>query len=71
MQESTTYLAILDEGQVQHAKKAVLLVGAKKLGPPDESIKTCLGSVTDLERLDRMMLHTLIAGSWQEILDTA
>jgi hypothetical protein len=70
MQESDTYLMILEEGEEKHAKKTVLLVGGKKLGPPDESIKTRLESVTDLERLDRMILQAFTAASWQEILDT-
>jgi hypothetical protein len=70
MQESDTYLAILEEGQEKHARKAILLFGEKKLGPPNESIKTRLDSITDLERLDRMMLQSPTAASWQEILDT-
>jgi hypothetical protein len=70
MQESSTYLAILEEGQMKHARKIILLLGTKKLGPPDESMKTHLESITDLERLDRMMLQSPAAASWQEILDT-
>jgi hypothetical protein len=70
MQESDTYLAILDEGQEKHAKKTVLLVGEKRLGTPDESVKTQLAGITDLERLDRMILNAVTAADWQEILDT-
>jgi hypothetical protein len=70
MQESDTYLAILEEGEQKQARKAILLFGGKKLGPPDESIKTRLECITDLERLDRMMLQAPTAASWQEILDT-
>lgn len=43
MQDSDTYLAILDEGQEKGQAKAtrasVLAVGEERLGPPDESIK--------------------------------
>jgi hypothetical protein len=70
MQESDTYLMILDEGQEKHAKKVVLLVGEKRLGAPDESVKNRLDAITDLERLDRMILQAVTAGSWEEILDT-
>ena len=70
MQESDTYLAILDEGREKHAKRTVLLVGEKRLGPPDESVKSRLGGITDLERLDRMILQAVTVSSWQEILDT-
>jgi hypothetical protein len=68
---SELYLVILEQGQKKHARKAVLLLGAKRLGPPDESIKTRLEHVTELERLDRMMLRAPTAASWQEILDAS
>ena len=70
MHESDTYLAILDEGQEKHAKKTVLSVGGKRLGPPAASATARLDSITDLERLDRMILQAVTAASWQEILDT-
>jgi hypothetical protein len=70
MQESDTYLMILDEGQEKHAKKVVLFIGENRLGSPDESIKACLNGISDLERLDRMILRAVTAASWQEILDT-
>ncbi len=70
MHESDTFLAILDEGQEKHAKKAILLVGEKRLGPADESVKAYLGGITDLERLDRMLLQAVTATGWQEILAT-
>jgi hypothetical protein len=70
MHESDTYQAILDEGQEKHAKKVILLLGEKSFGAPDESIKHRLAGITDLERLDRMILQAVTATSWQEILDT-
>lgn len=70
MQESDTFLWILDQGQEKHAKKTILRVGEKNLGPPDESIKTRLESITDLDRLDRMIFQAFTAASWQEVLDT-
>jgi hypothetical protein len=71
MQESDTYLAILDEGQEKFAKETILLFGTERLGPPDDSIKAELSSVLDLERLRRMVRHAEKAASWREILDTA
>src|SRR5262249_35656615 len=55
MQESDTYLAIIDEGQEKHARKAILLVGKQKCGLPPEDVKTRLAIIKDLERLDRML----------------
>ncbi len=70
MQESDTYLMILDEGQEKHARKAVLLVGEERLGPPEASVKVRLEGIRDLEHLDRMLRRAAKAGSWQEILAT-
>ena len=70
MQESDTYLMILDEGREKQAKKDILLVGEKRLGPAGESIKASLAGITDLDRLDRILLQAVTAASWQEILDT-
>ena len=70
MEESDTYLMILDQGQEKRARKDILLVGAKHLGLPDESVKTRLEGITDLERLDRMLLQAVTAAGWDEVLDT-
>jgi hypothetical protein len=70
MQESDTYLAILDEGQEKRARKDILIAGEERIGLPDESVKTALEGITDLERLERMFRRALKASSWQEIVDT-
>jgi hypothetical protein len=70
MQESDTYLAILDEGQEKATRKAILLVGEERLGPPEESVKAQLNNITDLDRLERMVRRAAKAAAWREILDT-
>jgi hypothetical protein len=70
MQESDTYLAILDEGQEKHARKAVILVGQEKCGSPPDEVKSRLENIRDLERLDRMLRRALTAANWDEILET-
>jgi hypothetical protein len=70
MQESDTYLMILDEGEAKHAKKAIVFMGEERLGPPGESVKAQLDSIADLDRLDRMLRRAVKAASWQEIVDT-
>ncbi len=70
MQESDTYLAIVDEGQEKASKKAILLVGQARFGPAEQSVKDQLSHVADLERLERMITRAATAASWQEILDT-
>ncbi len=70
MQESDTYLMILDEGQEKFAREAILLVGEERLGPSDEAVRSQLSNVTELDRLRRMVRRAAKAASWQEILET-
>ncbi|HVC97178.1 MAG TPA: hypothetical protein VND64_26095 [Pirellulales bacterium] len=70
MQESDTYLMILDEGQEKRARKDILLVGEERFGPPDDSVRVRLSGITDLDHLDRMLRRAVKAASWQEILET-
>jgi hypothetical protein len=70
MHESDTYLAILDEGAEKAFRKVILLQGEDRFGPPDESVKTQLQLITDLDRLERMARRTPKAASWQEIIET-
>jgi hypothetical protein len=70
MEESDTYLMILDQGQEKFAREIILLQGEDRLGPPEEGVKAQLSSITDLDRLRRMARETPKAASWQEILDT-
>jgi hypothetical protein len=69
MHESDTYLAILDEGQEKFAREAILLFGEERFGPPGESVKARLDTVTDLDRLRRMVRRAAKAASWQEVLE--
>jgi len=70
MQESDTYLAILEEGEERATRENLLVFGEELLGTPGESIKAQLRSITDLARLKRMVRRAAKAASWQEILDT-
>ena len=70
MQESDTYLMILDEGQVFQARKIILIIGEERWGLPEESVKAQLNNIADLDRLERMIRRAVKADNWHEILDT-
>lgn len=70
MKESDTYLAIMDEGSERQAKKDILRLGQKRLGPLDETITSRLESISDLDRLDRILERLLEAHDWQDLLNT-
>lgn len=74
LEESDTYLMILEQGEERGEKKArregILLVGEARLGAADNTVQEKLRDVTDLERLKRMLVAAATAANWQEILDT-
>jgi hypothetical protein len=70
MQESDTYLMILDEGQEKAFRESILVVGEERFGSPDEAVRAQLANITDLERLKRMHRRAVKAASWQEIFQT-
>jgi hypothetical protein len=74
LEESDTYLMILEQGEERGEQRTrrgdVLLVGEKRLGAADQSVRDQLANVTDLERLKRMLSNAVTAANWQEILDT-
>jgi hypothetical protein len=70
MQESDTYLMILDERQEKFAREAILLFGEERFGAADEGVQAQLKNIADLDRLRRMVRRAAKAASWQEILDT-
>jgi hypothetical protein len=70
MQESDTYLMILDEGQEKATREDILVVGEERFGPPEEAVRAQLANVADLARLKRMVRRAVKAAGWQEILDT-
>ena len=70
MRDSDTYMAILDEGKEEQAKKDILFLATRKFGTPDEATSAMLAGITDLDRLDRIFRRSLDALSWQDLLDT-
>jgi hypothetical protein len=70
MEESDTYLMILDQGEERGLRGIILLLGEDQFGPPDASVKAGLQNITDLDRLKRIARRTPKATSWQEILDS-
>jgi hypothetical protein len=70
MQESDTYLMILEEGQVKATRENILVVDEERFGPSEEAVRVQLANITDLQRLERMHRRAVKAANWQEILNT-
>lgn len=75
MKESDTYQAILEEGEVRGEVKgernALLRLGSKRFGQPDEATLATLQAITTVERLEQLMDRLLEAESWAELLNSA
>ena len=76
LRESTTYQAILREGEArgearglaEGARRALLRAGSRRLGPPDPDTVAALTAITEVERLERMTERVLDAASWADVI---
>jgi predicted transposase YdaD len=80
MKESSTYQAILAEGEargaakaeargaVAEARKVLRLQGDKLFGPPDGATAAVIEQLSDLARLEELLGRVPTAGNWQELL---
>ena len=68
MHESSTYQAILDEGEIVGIQKILLRQGRLRLGEPDDATKQAVMAINDLPRLERLSERLLQVNSWQELL---
>ena len=76
MKESVTYQAILEEGKAEgeaegkaeEARKMLLLQGRDQFGEPSAKIVALLDAVTDLGRLEALVIRLLHVKSWEELL---
>jgi predicted transposase YdaD len=76
MKESTTYQAILEEGEAigeakgkaEEARKMLLLQGRERFGEPSAKVVALLDAVTDLSRLEALLIRLLHVKTWDELL---
>ena len=72
MEESTTYQAILEEGDAKGLSKGlrstILRIGTKRFGPPSAAAAAALQTTTDTARLEALADGILDATSWDELL---
>lgn len=70
LEESDTYLMILEQGEERGRRADIVLVGEARFGASTEAVRAQLDAVTDLARLKRMVSRAATAASWDEVLDT-
>ena len=72
MKDSTTYQAIIREGEEQgrlaEAHNLLLRMGNKRFGPPTAAEQAALASIASLEKLEQLAERLLEVENWQELL---
>lgn len=74
MQESSTYpiyLAILEEGRADEARRILFRFGEKRFGAADEFTRNQIAAIDNIGRLEAMLDVLDKASSWSELLQTA
>ncbi len=59
------------EGELEEARKILLRLGRKKLGPPDQRVLARIAGLGDLAYLNLLIEGLLDASSWDELLAAA
>lgn len=78
LEDSTTYQWILQkgvekgaaEGAVREARRLLLVMGRKRLGPPPPAADATLQGITDAARLERIAERIFDATGWDDLLAT-
>jgi predicted transposase YdaD len=80
MRDSSTYMAILEEGEAkgraegemlgraEEARRILLRIGEKRFGPPDPATRTRIESITELDEPEALTLRVIEVESWAELL---
>jgi predicted transposase YdaD len=72
MEESDTYQAIIEKGELKEARKLLRRVGRKQLGEPSTRVSVALDALTNLEQIEHLIER--VAGrangvnSWEDLL---
>lgn len=71
-EHSVTYQAIIErgveQGRIKEARAAVLVVGRKRLGEPNPSVRAGLDAIADPASLEMLLDRAVTASSWDELL---
>jgi len=71
MEESSTYQAIIREGEIRGGRKAVLRQGRARFGEPDAVTVAAIESIADLDVMERFLDNLREVASWADLLALA
>ena len=67
MEDSMTYQAIVQKGQVRGIQDTLWIQGRKRFGQPDDTTALTLRSIQNVERLDKLAERILEAKNWSDL----
>jgi len=76
IEESSVYQSIFAKGEakgeakgrVEEARLAILLLGRKKFGQPDEGVRMTIDAIDDVDQLNSLLDRILDVSTWDELL---
>ena len=68
MKESTTYQAILTEGEAKGERNAIFTIGEKRFGVPGKATRAKIEAIDSLTRLEELIARAMEVESWDELL---
>ncbi len=57
------------EGRMVEARRLLLLLGEKRFGAPDATIRATVEAINNVEQLERLVIKLIEVNSWQELLE--
>jgi hypothetical protein len=59
------------DGAVEEARLSIIRLGTKKLGQPDEDVRTMIHAIADIDKLNALLDRILDVASWTELVASA
>ncbi len=56
------------EGRIEEARLAIMRVGRKRFGEPDDGVRMMIDAIDDIDRLNSLLDRILDVSSWSELL---
>ena len=70
MEDSVTYQAIVEKGEIKALRNALFELGNELFGPPAEGLELALKSIQDVNRLKTMVKQIIRVKRWEDLLAT-
>jgi hypothetical protein len=57
-----------EEGRAEGERKALIMIGTRRLGEPSEAVRAVIDAITSVQRIEDLMSRLLEVESWDELL---